>query len=63
MKSKEVLALLNISRATLTNYVERGLIRIKERPFGRYDYDEESVRRLIDPEYRTKQDYNEDDNF
>lgn len=55
MKSKDVLKLLGISRATLTNYVERGIIKIKERPFGRYDYCEESVRMMIDPEYKKKQ--------
>lgn len=52
MKSREVLDLLGISRATLTNYVERGLIKVKERPFGRYDYDRESVEALIDPDYK-----------
>lgn len=55
MRTKEVLELLQISRATLTNYVKQGLIKVKERPFGRYDYDEHSVRSLIDPEYKKKQ--------
>lgn len=55
MKTHEVLELLQISRATLTNYVKMGLIKVKERPFGRYDYDETSVRRLIDPEYKKKE--------
>lgn len=53
MRTKEVLELLQISRATLTNYVKLGLIKVKERPFGRYDYDDESVHKLIDPNYKS----------
>ena len=43
MKTKEVLQLLRISRATLTKYVKNGLIKVTVLPNGRYDYDEESV--------------------
>lgn len=43
MKTKEVLQLLRISRATLTKYVKNGLIKVTVLPNGRYDYNEESV--------------------
>lgn len=43
MKTKEVLQLLRISRATLTKYVKNGLIKVTVLPNGRYDYDEKSV--------------------
>lgn len=43
MKTKEVLQLLRISRATLTKYVKNGLIKVAVLPNGRYDYDEECV--------------------
>lgn len=47
MKAKEVLELLKISRGTLSNYVKRGLIKVKQRPLGRFEYDRESVEKLI----------------
>ena len=36
MKTKEVLQLLRISRATLTKYVKNGLIKVTVLPNGRY---------------------------
>lgn len=43
MKTKEVLQLLRISRATLTKYVKNDLIKVTVLPNGRYDYVEGSV--------------------
>ena len=43
MKTKEVLQLLRISRATLTKYVKNDLIKVTILPNGRYDYVEGSV--------------------
>lgn len=47
MKAKEVLNLLRISRATLTNYTKAGLIKVTVLHNGRYDYDEKSVYELF----------------
>lgn len=46
MKSREVLELLNITRPTLTKYVKEGLIRITVMPNGRYNYNDEDVRKI-----------------
>lgn len=43
MKSKEVLALLRVTRLTLTKYVKNGTIKATLLPNGQYDYDDESV--------------------
>ncbi len=43
MKAKEVLALLRISRVTLSKYVKEGTIKVTTLPNGRYDYNERSV--------------------
>ncbi len=43
MKSKNVLSLLNISRATLTNLVKTGKIRVIKLPNNYYDYNSEDV--------------------
>lgn len=43
MKSKEVLALLRVTRLTLTKYVKNGTIKATLLPNGKYDYDDESV--------------------
>lgn len=43
MKSREVLELLRVSRATLTSYVKKGYIRVVKKPNGHYEYDDESV--------------------
>jgi len=47
MKAKEVLNLLHISRATLTNYTKSGLIKHTVLHNGRYDYDKDSVYKLF----------------
>lgn len=47
MKSSEVLSVLKITRPTLTKYVKTGKIKATKLPTGRYDYDEDSVFRLV----------------
>lgn len=43
MKAKEVLDLLKITRQTLSNYVQSGIIKVTILPNGRYDYSKEDV--------------------
>lgn len=52
MKSKKVLNILKVTRPTLCSYVKRGIIKVKERVNGHYDYDEESVYKLVGIENR-----------
>lgn len=48
MKSSKVLKLLNVTRPTLCRYVKTGLLKVKPLPNGYYDYDDESVYKLLD---------------
>lgn len=48
MKAKEVLKILKISRPTLCKYVKIGKIIVKYLPSGLYDYNKESVYKLLD---------------
>lgn len=48
MKSNKVLKLLNVTRPTLCKYVKTGRLKVKSLPNGYYDYDEESVYKLLD---------------
>ena len=43
MKAKQVLAILDISRITLYNYVKKGKIKTITLPNGYYDYNEDDV--------------------
>lgn len=52
MKAKEVLKLLNISRATLYNYTKDKKIKVIQLDNGYYDYDEESVFKIIKKDAR-----------
>lgn len=52
MKSKTVLKLLKISRPTLTAYVKCGKVKVTLQPNGFYDYDADSVYKLIGIENR-----------
>ncbi len=47
MKSKEVMKLMNISRTTLFYYTKNGKIKVTKFDNGYYDYDEESVFKLL----------------
>lgn len=48
MKAKQVLKLLQVTRPTLCKYVRLGKVRGKLLPNGFYDYDEESVYKVLD---------------
>ena len=52
MKAKEVMKLLDISRATLFNYTRDGKIKVVKLDNGYYDYDEESVFKIIKKDSR-----------
>ena len=52
MKSKEVLNFLKISRVTLTKYVKNGTIKVTKLDNGYYDYDEDSVFKIIKKDSR-----------
>ena len=52
MKAKEVLKLLKISRATLFNYTRDGKLKVTKLDNGYYDYDEESVFKVIKKDSR-----------
>ena len=54
MKSNKVLKLLNVTRPTLCKYVKTGLLKVKPLPNGYYDYDEESVYKLLDKDLERK---------
>lgn len=43
MKAAEVMRILRISRPTLCRYVKTGVLKVKELPTGRYEYDDASV--------------------
>ena len=52
MKSKEVLNLLKISRVTLSKYVKNGSLKVKLLDNGYYDYDKDSVFKLLKKDNR-----------
>ena len=47
MKAKEVLQILRVTRPTLTKYVKEGLIKVNVKANGQYDYDSDSVYKLL----------------
>ena len=47
MKSCDVLRILQITRPTLTKYVKEGKINVTKKGNGQYDYDEDSVYRML----------------
>jgi predicted site-specific integrase-resolvase len=54
MKSKEVLALLRITRPTLCKYVKEDTINATLLPNGQYDYDAESVYAFLNKDIERK---------
>ena len=54
MKSCKVLKLLNITRPTLCRYVKNGTLKCKLLPNGFYDYDEESVYKILNKSIERK---------
>jgi len=51
MKSKEVLKLLKVTRATLTSYIKSGKITGTKLENGYYDYNEESIYNFLNKPY------------
>ena len=51
MKAREVLKLLKISRQTLTKYTKTGKLKAELQPNGFYDYEEESVFKVMNKNY------------
>ena len=54
MKSKDVLRTLHITRPTLTKYVKTGIIRVKELPNKRYDYNDDDVFKFLNNDIKRK---------
>lgn len=54
MKSCKVLKLLNITRPTLCRYVKNSLVKFKQLPNGFYDYEEESIYKLLNKNIERK---------
>ena len=54
MKSNKVLKLLNITRPTLSRYVKEKIVKYKVQPNGSYDYDEESVYKILNKSIERK---------
>lgn len=52
MKSKEVLRIIGVSRVTLNTYVKNKKIKVTKLDNGYYDYDDESVYKLIKKDIR-----------
>lgn len=52
MKAKEVIKLLDISRSTLHNYTKDGRITVTKLDNGYYDYDEESIFKIMKKDSR-----------
>lgn len=54
MTAKEVLQVLRISRITLSSYVKKGLIKVTLKGNKRYDYESESVYKLLNKDIERK---------
>lgn len=47
MRCQEVLDILGVTRQTLCKYVKTGVIKVRTKPNGQYDYDEEQIYKFI----------------
>lgn len=54
MKAKEVLQILRVTRPTLTKYVKEGLIKVTVKGNGQYDYDPDSVYKVLNKDIERK---------
>lgn len=54
MKASEVLQILQITRPTLTKYVKTGKIKVTVKGNGQYDYDTESVYKMLNKDIERK---------
>ena len=54
MTAKEVLSVLQITRQTLTKYVKEGKLKVTVKGNGRYDYDADSVYKMLNKDIERK---------
>ena len=54
MKAKDVLHILQITRPTLTKYVKSGKIKVIKKGNGQYDYESDSVYRMLNKDIERK---------
>ncbi len=54
MTAKEVLRILQITRPTLTKYVKEGKLKVTIKGNGRYDYDADSVYKMLNKDIERK---------
>lgn len=54
MKAKEVLQILKVTRQTLTKYVKEGRVKVTVKANGQYDYDSDSVYKLLNKDIERK---------
>jgi predicted site-specific integrase-resolvase len=54
MKASEVLRILQITRPTLTKYVKEGKLKVTKRGNGQYDYDSDSVYKMLNKDIERK---------
>ena len=54
MKAKEVLQILKVTRQTLTRYVKEGRVKVTLKENGQYDYDSDSVYKLLNKDIERK---------
>ena len=54
MTAAEVLRILQITRVTLTKYVKEGKIKVTVKGNGRYDYDSDSVYKMLNKDIERK---------
>jgi resolvase, N domain protein len=54
MKVKEVLHILKVTRQTLTKYVKEGRVKVTVKGNGQYDYDSDSVYKLLNKDIERK---------
>lgn len=54
MKAKEVLQILKVTRQTLTKYVKEGHVKVTVKGNGQYDYDSDSVYKLLNKDIERK---------
>ena len=54
MTAKEVLRILQITRPTLTKYVKDGRVKVTVKGNGRYDYDADSVYKMLNKDIERK---------
>lgn len=52
MKANKVIKLLQITRPTLCSYVKKGIVKATELPNGYYEYDDDSIYKLMGIEKR-----------